>query len=43
VDDETFDEALAAFSRRYSEMNARDHAAHDAAIQSGRLAATTGV
>ena len=40
---DTFDRALAAFAEAYADQNERDYAAFRAAIDSGRLAAETGV
>jgi len=38
-DDETIDDVLAEFGARYADLNESDHAAHDAAIADGRIAA----
>ena len=38
-DDDTFDNALATFSKAYADLNESDHAAHDAAIESGAIEA----
>jgi len=40
---ETFDRAMADFSAAYADQNERDYAAFAAAVDSGRLAARTGV
>jgi uncharacterized protein (DUF2252 family) len=40
---ETFDRAIADFSAAYADQNERDYAAFAAAVDSGRLAARTGV
>jgi uncharacterized protein (DUF2252 family) len=40
---ETFDRAIADFSVAYADQNERDYAAFAAAVDSGRLAARTGV
>ena len=40
---ETFDRAVADFSVAYADQNERDYAAFAAAVDSGRLAARTGV
>jgi hypothetical protein len=40
---ETFDRAMADFSVAYADQNERDYAAFAAAVDSGRLAARTGV
>jgi uncharacterized protein (DUF2252 family) len=38
-DDDTFDRAIASFASAYADINEADHAAHDAAISSGRIEA----
>jgi len=38
-----FDQALATFAERYADQNERDHAAVEAAVAGGRLAATAGL
>ncbi|WP_062311634.1 DUF2252 domain-containing protein [Demequina rhizosphaerae] len=43
ADGTTFDEAIAAWSRRYADVAERDHAALVAAVRSGRLDAEEGV
>jgi uncharacterized protein (DUF2252 family) len=40
---DTFDRAILAFSEAYAERNGRDHAALQAAVDDGRIAAETGV
>ena len=40
---EAFDRAMADFSAAYADQNERDYAAFAAAVDSGRLAARTGV
>ncbi len=39
-DDETIDHIIASFADQYADLNERDHAAHEAAIRSGRVPAT---
>ena len=36
-DDDAVDEILAEFARRYADLNDLDHAAHERAIESGRI------
>ena len=38
-DDETFDRAIAEFAHGYADLTEQDHAAHLAAIDSGRVTA----
>ena len=38
-EDETFDRALAAFAHEYADLTERDHQAHLAAIDEGRMEA----
>ncbi len=42
-DDETADHALAEFAERYADLNAADHAAHEAAIGDGRVPVADGL
>jgi hypothetical protein len=38
-----FDHAIAAFAETYADQNDRDHAALQAAVNEGRIEATTGI